>query len=282
MKLTKEERKNRDKEINKIVTERDLFKAEHIGDYKGSNVYAGLHCSGKDSPVLILWNREETRVVSGKQTAEILNTILDLNNREYARIDGVFPGYAVCFEMKNGLAYKVDFHNNSILAGFCTEFIYKWDPYAELPDRMPEHEIEKAKKVLQSATNMWGLEKNDKKALNHKVEMLIRSKNYKEWLKKNVKKRKPEPVRTDEEACTIIKSMIGTHYEVDEIYDAGKAYLFTRKNKFGEPVYHTGLYALDKKSRECDYVWTPPGSDGWNLMQNARKIDLIDVADADI
>ena len=32
MKLTKEERKNRDKEINKIVTERDLFKAEYIGD----------------------------------------------------------------------------------------------------------------------------------------------------------------------------------------------------------------------------------------------------------
>ena len=156
MKLTKEERKNRDKEINKIVTERDLFEAEYIGDYKGSNVYAGLHCSGKDSPVLILWNREETQVVSGKQTAEILNTILDLNNREYARIDGVFPGYAVCFEMKNGLAYKVDFDNNSILVGFCTEFIYKWDPYAELPDRMPEHEIEKAKKFCKQRQTCGG------------------------------------------------------------------------------------------------------------------------------
>ncbi len=85
MKLTKEERKNRDKEINKIVTERELFKAEYIGDYKGSNVYAGFPGSGKDSPVLILWNREETQVVSGKQTAEILNTILDLNNREILR-----------------------------------------------------------------------------------------------------------------------------------------------------------------------------------------------------
>lgn len=84
---------------------------------------------------------------------------------------------------------------------------------------------------------MWGLEKNDKRALNHKVEMLIRSKNYKEWLKKNVKKRKPEPVRTDEEACTIIKSMIGTYYEVDEIYDAGEEYLFTRKKQ----IWRTGL-----------------------------------------
>ena len=161
MKLTKEERKNRDKEINKIVTERDLFKAEYIGNYKGNNVYAGFPGNGEDFPVLILWNREETQVVSGKQTEEIVDTILDLNNREYERIDGVFPGYGVCFEMKNGMAYKVDFHNNSILVGSCTEFIYKWDPYAELPDRMPEHEIEKAKKVLQTATNMWGLEKND-------------------------------------------------------------------------------------------------------------------------
>ena len=125
---------------------------------------------------------------------------------------------------------------------------------------------------------MWGLEKNDKRALNQKVELLIRSKNYKEWLKKNFKERKPEPIRTYEEDCTNKKSMIVTHYEVDEIYDAGEEYLFTRKNKFGEPVYHTGLYALDKKSGECDYVWTPPGSDGWKLMQNARKIDLIGMA----
>lgn len=282
MKLTKEEKKNRDKEINKIVTERDLFKAEYIGDYKGSNVYAGFPGNGEDFPVLILWNREETQVVSGKQTEEIVDTILDLNNREYERIDGVFPGYGVCFEMKNGMAYKVDFHNNSILVGSCTEFIYKWDPYAELPDRMSEHEIEKAKKVLQTATNMWGLEKNDERALEQKVELLINSQKHKEWLKSYYKKRKPEPIRTDEEACKIIKSMMGTHYEVDEIYDAGEAYLFTRKNKFGKTVYHTGLYALDKKSGECDYVWTPPGSEGWRLMQNARKVDVIGVNDADI
>ena len=64
-------------------------KAEYIGEYKGSSVYAGLPYSGEDSPVLILWNREESQVVSGIQTAEILNTILNLNNREYERIDGV-------------------------------------------------------------------------------------------------------------------------------------------------------------------------------------------------
>ena len=188
MKLTKEERKNRDKEINEIVKARDLWKPEYIGDYKGSSVHAGFPCSGEDSPVLILWNREETRVVSGKQTAEILNTILDLDNREYERIDRVFPGYGVCFEMKNGLSYKVDFDNNSILAGFCTEFIYKWDPYAELPDRMPEHELEKAKEVLKTATNMWGLEKNDEQALHDKVELLVRLNDYKKWKKKNLKK----------------------------------------------------------------------------------------------
>jgi hypothetical protein len=42
----------------------------------------------------------------------------------------------------------------------------------------------------------------------------------------------------------------------------------------GKTVYHTGLFALDKKSGKCDYVWTPPGSEGWKLMQNARKIDV--------
>jgi hypothetical protein len=274
MKLTKEERKNRDKEINEIVKTRDWWKAEYLGDYKGSSVYAGFPRSGKDSPILILWNRGETRVVSGKETAEILNTILDLNNREYERIDGVYPGYGVCFEMKNGLSYKVDFKNNTILAAFCTEFHYKWNPYVELPDRMPERELEKAKKVLKTATNMWGLEKNDERALREKVELLIRLNHYKEWKKENVKKYKPEPVQTDKEAYETIKSMMGTHYDVDEIYDAGEAYMFTRKNKFGKRVYHTGLFALDKKSGECDYVWTPPGSDGWKLMQNARKIDV--------
>ena len=256
------------------------WKTEYIGDYKGSSVYAGLPYSGEDSPVLILWNREESQVGSGIQTAEILNTILDLNNRGYARIDGVFPGYAVCFEMKNGLAYKVDFDNNSILVGFCTEFIYKWDPYVELPDRMPEQEMEKAKEVLKTATNMCGLEKNDERALKQKVELLISFNKHKEWAKRNSKKYKPEPVRTDEEACTFIKRMIGSHYDVDEIFDAGGVYMFTRKNKFGETVYHTGLFALDKKTGKCDYVWTPPGSDGWKLMQSARKIDLIDVSDA--
>ena len=272
--MTKEERKNLDKEIDKIVKAGDLLQTEYIGDYKGSSVYAGLTCSPEDSQVLILWNRGETRVVSGKKTAEILNTILDLNNREYERIDGVYPGYAVCFEMKNGFSYKVDFQNNSILVGFCTEFIYKWDPYAELPDRMPERELEKAKKVLKTATNMWGLEKDDEQALRQKVDLLIRFNHYKEWKKKNLKKYKPEPVQTDKEAYEAIKGMMGTHYDVDEIYDAGEAYMFTRKNKFGKPVYHTGLFALDKKSGKCDYVWTPPGSDGWKLMQKARKIDV--------
>lgn len=249
-------------------------KTEYIGDYKGSNVYAGFPGNGEDSPVLILWNREEYQVFSGIQTAEILNTMLDLNNREYERIDGVYPGYGVCFEMKNGLSYLVNFKRNFIIVAFCTEFHYKWDPYVEMPDRMPECELEKAKEVLKAATNMCGLEKNDERALNQKVGLLIRFKNYKEWLKKNFKKRKPKPIRSDEEACTVIKGMMGTHYEVDEIYDAGGAYMFTRKNKFGEPVYHTGLYALDKKSRECDYVWTTPGSDGWKLMQSARKINV--------
>lgn len=39
---------------------------------------------------------------------------------------------------------------------------------------------------------------------------------------------------------------------------------------------------LTKEERECDYVWTPPDSDGWKLMQNARKIDLIGTPDANI
>ena len=272
--LTKEERKNRDKEVAKIVKAKDLWKPEYIGDYKGSSVHVGFPRRGKDSPVLILWNREETQVVSGKQSVEILNTILDLNNREYERIDGVYPGHGVCFEMKNGLSYLVNFEKNCIIVAFCTEFHYKWDPYVEMPDRMPEHEIEKAKEILKTATNMCGLEKNDKRALRQKVDLLIELNHYEEWKKKKLKKYKPEPIHTDEEACKIIKSMMGTHYDVDEIYDAGEAYMFTRKNKFGEPVYHTGLCALNKKSQKCDYVWTPPGSDGWKLMQNARRIDL--------
>ena len=70
-------------------------KTDYIGDYKGNKVYTRSPCSGEDSPVLILWNREESQVVSGIQTAEILNTMLDLNNREYERIDGVYPGYVL-------------------------------------------------------------------------------------------------------------------------------------------------------------------------------------------
>lgn len=90
---------------------------------------------------------------------------------------------------------------------------------------------------------------------------------------------KEERKNLDKEIDKIVKAgdLLQTEYIGDykgsSVY-AGEAYMFTRKNKFGKPVYHTGLFALDKKSGKCDYVWTPPGSDGWKLMQNARKIDV--------
>ena len=61
--------------------------------------------------------------------------MIDFENREYLRISAYWKDWAICFVMKNGLAYMVSTKSAKdafpIAVAICTDSHTKMDPYTD-------------------------------------------------------------------------------------------------------------------------------------------------------
>lgn len=74
--------------------------------------------------------------------------MIDFENREYLRISAYWKDWAICFVMKNGLAYMVSTKSAKdafpIAVAICTDSHTKMNPYTDDVDTIPKAELDRA------------------------------------------------------------------------------------------------------------------------------------------